>query len=157
EIYPRTNLVYYGTQGQLEYDFMLAPGADPSAIHMAFAGAGPLAIDAQGDLVIPTAAGPILQPRPVLYQEVNGSRQAIAGGFVLSGPDQAGFDVGAYDPSQPLVIDPLLKYSTYLGGMGDDLGTGIAVDAQGNMIVTGYTNSPDFPTQNAYQSNLAGG
>ncbi len=145
-VYPGIDLVYYGNQGQLEYDFVVAPGADPRAIALHFQGADGVALDAAGNLVVRTAAGPLVQHRPVLYQTVNGVRQSVAGSFVLLGPDQVGVTVGRYDPAQALVIDPTLAYSSYLGGSGEEMALGLAVDDQGDMFVTGQTSSPDFPT-----------
>ena len=105
-----------------------------------------MTLDGQGNLVLHTAGGDVVEHAPVVYQEIGGVRQPVSGQFVLEGDGQVGFAVGAYDHSQPLVIDPVLSYSTYLGGSGDDDGYGIAVDAAGNAYVTGYTASTDFPT-----------
>jgi hypothetical protein len=155
-LYPGISLDYYGSQKQLEYDFIVAPGADPGRVALAFSGAGQVQLDAQGDLVLDTAAGPVLQHAPFLYQEVNGVRQEVAGSFVLHG-QRVSFQVGAYDPSQPLVIDPTWSYSTYLGGSGQEDGNGIAVDATGAAYVTGDTTSVNFPTTpNAYQPGYGG-
>ena len=127
-VYPGVDLVYYGNQQQLEYNFTVAPGADPGVIRMAFTGAESATLDDQGNLVLQTAGGPVVEQAPVLYQESGGVRQSVAGQFVLEGNGQVGFAVGSYDPSQPLVIDPILSYSTYLGGSGGDNGSAIAVD-----------------------------
>jgi len=116
DIYPDVNLVYFGNQRQLEYDFVVRPGASPKAITLGFQGADRLEVDAQGDLVLYTAVGAIRQRRPVVYQEVQGARREIAGDYVLKGAGRVGFQVAAYDRSQPLVIDPVLSYATYLGG-----------------------------------------
>jgi hypothetical protein len=166
-IYPGISLDYYGTQQQLEYDFVVSPGVDPSTIALGFTRADGLPLDSQGNLVLDTANGPVRQNKPALYQDVNGVRQPVAGGFRLEGPGRVGFQVGAYDPSQPLVIDPVippptrhglgLDYSTYLGGTGDEDGFSIAVDSAGNAYVTGQTASMDFPTTSrAYQKTLKG-
>ncbi len=155
-VYPGINLAYYGNQGQLEYDFVVAPGADPHAITLNFAGADRLEIDSHGDLVLHCGGQNLLQHRPVLYQEVNGRRQEIAGTFVFSGSHQVGFQIGSYDASRPLVIDPVLSYSTFLGGSDFDDAHGIAVDAAGNAYVTGQTSSLDFPTENPTQPTYGG-
>ena len=137
--------MYYGNQQQLEYDFTVAPGADPGVIRLAFSGAESMALDAQGDLVLHTAAGDVEEHAPVLYQEKGGARQAVSGHYVLEPGGQVGFAVGNYDSSQPLVIDPTLGYSTFLGGDGNDQGNAIAVDQAGNVYITGYTDSDNFP------------
>src|SRR5437773_781610 len=113
-VYPGIDLVYYGKQRQLEYDFVVAPGADAKEIVLAFQGHDGLEVDAHGELVLHTAAGPIRQRKPDIYQEVSGVRKKISGGYVLMGTHQIGFRVAAYDPSRPLIIDPVLFYSTYL-------------------------------------------
>src|SRR5882672_1745071 len=146
-VYPGIDLVYYGNQRQLEYDFVVAPGADPNKIVLGFKGARKLAIDAQGDLVLHTAGGDIRQHKPIIYQEIDGIRRDIDGGYVRKGANHVGFQVAAYDPTWPLVIDPVvLSYSTYLGGERADRGVGIAADAAGNAYVTGGTTSISFPT-----------
>jgi hypothetical protein len=128
-IYAGVNLVYYGNQQQLEYDFTVAPGADPASIRMSFQGANSISLDSQGNLVLSTASGDVLEHAPVVYQVVGGSRQAIAGQFVLLGQDEVGFQVGPHDSSLPVTIDPVLSYSTYFGGTSDDVGQGIVVEA----------------------------
>jgi hypothetical protein len=163
-VYPGINLVYYGNQRQLEYDFVVAPGADPNNIRMAIAGAQDVTLDAQGNLVLHTSGGEVVEQAPVLYQTVNGTRHEVAGRYVLlpggdspSNPHQVGFQLGAYDPTKPLVIDPLfsLVYFTYLGDGA--FAYGIAVDSAGNPYVTGGTGSTSFPTVNPFQGKNAGG
>ena len=145
EVYPGIDLVYYGNQHQLEYDFVLAPGADPKKIVLGFKGADKLEIDAQGDLVLHAAGGDLRQHKPIMYQTIDGIRREIAGGYVRKGTERLGFQVAAYDTTQPLIIDPVvLSYSTYLGGNSGESGAGIAVDADGNVYVTGGTESPNF-------------
>ena len=115
-VYPGVDLVYYGNQGQLEYDFVVAPGADPGLVTLAFEGAREVHIDARGELVLGVEGGEVRQHKPVVYQEVAGVKQEVAGRYVMKGKRQVGFRVAAYDPSRPLIIDPVLVYSTYLGG-----------------------------------------
>src|SRR5439155_9537608 len=146
EVYPGIDLVYYRKQRQLEYDLVVRPGADPSTITLRLTGADKVEVDVQGDLVLHTAAGPIRQQRPFIYQEVGGVRKEIPGGYVLKGEQHIGFKVAAHDARRPLVIDPILSYSTYIGGGGRDSGHAIAVDAAGNAYVTGVTFAPNFPT-----------
>ena len=115
-VYPGVDLVYYGNQGQLEYDFVVAPSADPRLVTLAFEGAREVHIDARGELVLGVEGGEIRQHKPVVYQEVAGVKQEVASRYVMKGKRQVGFRVAAYDPSRPLIIDPVLVYSTYLGG-----------------------------------------
>src|SRR5262249_17370647 len=158
DVYPAIDLVYHGAQGQLEYDFVVAPGADPDTILLAFEGVDALELDSAGDLRLHGPEWALRQRKPVLYQDLAGVRQEIAGGYVRRGTRQVGFAIGPYDTSQPLVIDPVLVYSTYLGGTGSDSGSGIAVDAAGNAYVTGTTGSANFPTTpGAFQTALRGG
>jgi hypothetical protein len=156
-VYPGVDLIYYGNQGQVEHDFIVAPGADPSAIGIGIEGAEKLSIGAQGDLVLTLKDGEIRFQKPLIYQELAGVRHEIAGGYKLRGND-AGFKVAAYDPSKPLVIDPVLFYSTYLGSSGDDEAKAIAVDSSGNAYLTGFTSSATFPTTpGAFNTASAGG
>jgi hypothetical protein len=146
-VYPGIDLVYYGNQRQLEYDFVVAPGADPKKIVLGFKGANKMEIDAEGDLVLHARGGAIHQRKPVIYQEIDGVRTDINGAYVLKGSNRVGFKIAAYDVDRPLIIDPVvLSYSTYLGGGGSDFGNGIAVDAAGNAYITGGARQTDFPT-----------
>jgi uncharacterized protein (TIGR03437 family) len=155
--YPGIDLIYYGNQRRLEYDFVIAPGADPRMIRLAFEGAQRMGVDKGGDLVLQTNVGEIRQLKPVVYQEVNGKREIIAGRYVIKGKHKVGFELGAYDKNRPVVIDPVLHYSTFLGGSSSEEGIGIAVDAAGNAYVTGSTVSTDFPRSNALQPTFGGG
>lgn len=147
-VYPGVDVVYYGNQRQLEYDFIVEPQANPETIRLAFTGARSLKIDRNGDLLLETAAGLVRQKRPVAYQEIDGQQVTVTANYVVKNRRQVGFELGAYDPSRPLVIDPVIDYSTYLGGTGADEGNDIAVDNQGNIYVTGVTSSVNFPPKN---------
>ncbi|HEV8716789.1 MAG TPA: SBBP repeat-containing protein, partial [Candidatus Binatia bacterium] len=176
DVYPGVDLVYYGNQRQLEYDFVVTPGADPHVIRLAFAGLGgahgkeiqaqaaSLHLDADGALILPMADSELRFHQPRIYQEIDGTKQPVTARYVLFPPETAdsglrtaevGFAVAAYDPSKPLIIDPVLVYSTYLGDT--DSGQAIAVDAAGNAYVTGSTSSSNFPTAaEAFQSAYTG-
>ena len=167
-VYPGVDLVYYGNQGQLEYDFLVAPGVDPRTIKLAIQGASKLGVDAQGDLVADLGGEEIRMHKPVVYQpEESKSKHLqhnIEGSYVLTGENQVGFQVSGHDPHKALVIDPVLKYSTYLGGSGDDWGSvfdflrAIAVDPRGNAYIIGTTDSTDFPTTvGGFQTTFGGG
>ncbi len=161
DVYAGIDLTYYGNQQQLEYDFTVAPGADPGVIRLAFDGAASVSLDTAGNLVLHASGGNVVEHAPVVYQDLGGVRQPVAGQYVLGKDGQAGFAVGAYDHSRPLVIDPVLSYSTYLGGSGGytatDVGYAITVDQAGNAYVTGRTQSTNFPTtKGAAQTSLHG-
>jgi hypothetical protein len=188
DVYPGIDLVYYGascptqrsalsaqhsrnSQHCLEYDFVVAPYADPSPIQLRFTGADNIEIAADGALVVETGAYELRQPAPYIYQEVNGTRRQVAGEFRIQNSEfgigepelksqnskPVTFEIGAYDPSRPLVIDPVMSYSTYLGGIGDDFSRDIRTDQAGNIYVAGHTSSLDFPTANGWQSFHGGG
>jgi beta-propeller repeat-containing protein/ASPM-SPD-2-Hydin domain-containing protein len=155
-IYPGIDLVYYGYQGQLESDYVLAPGANPHQILLKIEGSESVRLDPQAGAILSAKSGDIRLHRPVAYQEVRGKRQEIAANYIQRGHDQIGIQVGPYDVSQPLVIDPVLVYATYLGGSSSngDHANAIAVDSSGSAYVTGQTTSTDFPTANAFSSTL---
>ncbi|HTD47799.1 MAG TPA: SBBP repeat-containing protein [bacterium] len=158
-LYPGIDLSFYGNQRQLEYDYVVHPGADPSKISLEFQGAQTLVVDNRGDLALQMRDDMVWHLKPVFYQNVAGVRREISGRYVLKTPHQVGFQVGAYDPRRPLVIDPvLLAGSTYLGGSGDDLGYAIVVDSAGSAYVTGTTSSANFPTTaGVYKTTEPGG
>ena len=145
-VYPGIDLIYYGREQQLEYDFIVAPGAEPSAIRQDFEGAQSVDIDTTGNLVLRTRGGELHQRKPFIYQETNGQKREIAGRYVKAGERQVRFAIGEYDRNLPLVIDPVLIYASYLGGSGQDGVHGIGTDGGGNAYVAGYATSTDFPT-----------
>jgi uncharacterized protein (TIGR03437 family) len=171
EIYPGIDLIWYGSGAQLEYDFVVAPGFDPKTIRLAFTGVDAAHIADNGDLVLTTATGELRQHRPLIYQKTNGQemgdgKQGIAGGYVMRRDGQVGFEIGEYDATRPLVIDPTIVYSTYLGGTRDmrleglsigDFASDIAIDAAGNAYVAGYTYGADFPTEKPMQATRSNG
>lgn len=142
-IYPGIDLVYYGKDGNLEYDWLVSPGADPRKIRMVFESADQLQIDKQGDLVIRSGGVEYRHKKPVIYQEAYGKRALVAGGWALQG-HEASFRLGAYDRRKELVIDPPLIYSSYYGGTGADYAYAVAVDSIGNTYVAGGTGSAGF-------------
>lgn len=144
-VYPGIDLLYYGNHQQLEYDFAVAPGADPRQIQFEIKGASETALDDDGNLVLSTNGAKLHFQTPVIYQESNGRRLPVNGGYTMKDASHIGFQVANFDASKPLVIDPVLVYSTYLGGSGSDQPTGIAVDNSGNVYIAGYTDSIDFP------------
>ena len=161
-IYPGIGLVYYVNQQQLEYDFEVAPGANPDVIQIHFGGVDKIAVNAQGELVLTLSGGEILQPKPVIYQMTNGARREISGGYRLVDARTVAFAVGGYDHSLPLVIDPVLSYSTYFGGNYGETAWSVAIYTNdGSIYMAGQTFSTQFtnwpvPT-GAYQTNYHGG
>jgi len=206
-VYPGIDLVYYGNEGHLEYDFVVAPEARPDRIQLRYEGARRLRLNSEGDLLLETASGVIEQQHPTAYQENNGRRSPVAARYVLRG-NRVRLEVARYDHAKPLIIDPPLTWATYssfhssssditavandtagnvyvtgyeisasgdadcmvaelnasgtsvvfktlLAGTGDDIGYAVALDASGNIYVTGQTNSNDFPTAGPAQA-LAG-
>ena len=157
EVYPGIDLIYYGKQGELEYDFEVAPGADPNQIQLNLEGSNVRL--AAGDLVLETAGGSIRLQAPRLYQTDGAAQKPVDGRFVLLAEHKVGFELGRYDRSKTLVIDPVLSYSSYLGGTGTETLPGIAVDTGSNFYVAGATNSATFPgtSTSSYQQTLAAG
>jgi len=145
QVYPGIDMIYYWNKGQLEYDFVVAPGADAAAICMDFQGAKNLELDQQGNLVLNLSGRKLAFNAPVLYQKSGDTKKYVEGHFVLVGHGQVRFEVGAYDKNSELVIDPSLMFSTYLGGAGDDRANAIALDSAGNIYLAGTTVSNGFP------------
>ena len=145
QVYPGIDLIFYGKQGKLEYDFEVAPGSDPRQVALKFQGADQLSLDRNGDLVVAVGGRDVKLEAPRVYQTVAGEQKAVVGSFALRAANQVGFELGAYDRSRALVIDPVLTYSTYLGGSGSETFTKIAVDSAFSAYVSGTTTSADFP------------
>jgi hypothetical protein len=154
-LYPGIDLVFYGNQSELEYDFIVAPGVNPDIIRLGFSGTDKLSLNQQGDLLIRTPAGIVLQKKPLVYQTRNGQKEIIAGSYALLDNYTIGFDLGSYDHNLPLIIDPVLYYTTYIGGSDQDNGTRIAIDQQGYIYITGYTFSTDFPSGAVLGSDIS--
>ncbi len=142
EIYPGIDLVYYGNQQRLEYDFTVAAGVNPGTIAIHFSGADKISVNAQGELVLQLGRDEMVQPRPVIYQTVGGVRREVSGGYRMLGSQDVAFNVGSYDRSLPLVIDPVLDYSTYFGGTDVDTAWSVAVcPTDGSVFIAGQTRS----------------
>ena len=152
-VYPGIDLIYYGNQRRLEYDFVVAPHANPRQVELHFSGAQQLRLDDLGNLHILGNNGEVAFEKPVIYQDEKGQHVPVKGRYVLLANHTVGFKVGKYDHSKALVIDPTLSYSTYLGGSTEDAGTAIAVDTLGSIYVVGFTSDADFPvTTGAFQT-----
>jgi len=156
-IYDGIDLRYYGNKGQLEYDFIVSPGANLSQINIRYDGVDGISIDNHGRLSIETKWGTIFESAPVLYQPGNDEPIIIEGNYRINPDNSFGFAIISknYDQNLPLIIDPAISYSTYLGGGSVDAGNGIAVDSDGNAYIVGRTSSNDFPAVNQYQSYQA--
>jgi len=159
DLYPGIDLKVYGVGKQIEYDWIVAPGADPGRIRFSYGDAADARIDENGDLRVRTDAGDLVHRRPVTYQEIGGKRVAVVSAFRETAENICGFSVGDYDSRYPLVIDPVvLAYGTCLGGGGADIGWEVAVaDDSGVVYVAGRTSSADFPVRDGFQEKPAGG
>ena len=168
-VYPGVDLVYYGNQRQLEYDFVVEPGANPNQIKLSFAGADGMRVDAaSGDLVLKLGEEEVRFRKPDIYQppvagvydrrrrSQSAATAELDGAFVVASHNEVAFRVAGYDLKRALVIDPVLSYSTYLGGSSYEGGSGIAIDSAGDAYVTGQTGSTDFPTVNPLQATYRG-
>ena len=160
DLYPGINLLYYGNGQQLEYDFTIAPKADPSLIRLHFDGVDRLSVNPQGELIVGLGEAELRQHRPVIYQLVGGVRREVSGGYRMADDRTVCFTVGKYNPDFPLIIDPAFTYSTYLGGNGGDTGLSIKVDKNGSVYLAGETLSSQFPpaqNKTPFQSQFHGG
>jgi Beta-propeller repeat/Domain of unknown function DUF11 len=167
-VYPGIDLVYYGNQGRLEYDFEVAPGVDTKQVNLRFRGSDNLHIDGGGNVVLAAGEGSVELEAPRVYQNIGGEQRMVAGKFALRSKDQVGFDLGDYDRSRALVIDPQLTFSTYLGGEGPESCSAItglpftpgcpaiAVDSGLNTYIAGSTESVDFPPLGEVNGGLTG-
>lgn len=144
-IYPGVDLVFYGNQRRLEYDFVVAPGGDPRTIHLKIEGARKMRVTADGDLVLTVPGGEVTLQKPLIYQQLHGEKRQIIGNYILAANHRVTFSVPDYDRSQPLILDPVLNYSTYLGGSAFDAAYAIAVNNSGDAFIAGQTVSTNFP------------
>ena len=146
DVYPGVDLIFYGSERRLEYDFIVAPGANPAAIALNVKGARSMRLNSRGDVLVGVPGGEVQLQKPVVYQRVKGERHEVAGSYVIAGNHRVTFSVPNYDRNEPLILDPVLNYSTYVGGTTDENATGIAVDSSGDAFITGVSSSTDFPT-----------
>lgn len=156
QVYPGVDVLYHGARGGLEYDVIVAPGADPDVVTVVADGADSLRLAPDGDLLLGVGQGELRQQKPTIYQDVDGRRRYVPGAYELGDGNRFRFAVGPYDRDRALVIDPVLSYSTYLGSNGDEAGTAIVVDSGGNSYVTGATSSTTFPTAGPAQAGPGG-
>lgn len=157
DIYPGINLKYYGSSGSMKYDFIIHPGADPLQIMIRYEGVSDLRLTDKGDLEIETAFGQLHEKSPQIYQEIDGKRLQVSGRYEIREPGVLGFAIEQYyDPSFPLIIDPLYEYGAFLGGINLDEGMGVAVDGSGAAYIVGRTLSADFPMENPYHDDYGG-
>jgi uncharacterized repeat protein (TIGR01451 family) len=156
DVYPDVQLVYHGNEGQLEYDFVIAPGGDARAIELEYVGSRGMRIDADGALVIQVGGLEVRQPRPIAYQERDGVREYVSARYILKRRTIT-FELAPFDRSRPLVIDPVVSLSSFLGGSADDVVNGLAMDSSGSVYLTGETGSADFPTTAGVVQGANGG
>ncbi|MDD3732021.1 MAG: SBBP repeat-containing protein, partial [candidate division Zixibacteria bacterium] len=158
DIYPGIDLKYYGHKDCLEYDFMIAPGADLSQISLSYEGAVSMTVNENGELLVETGWSRIVEHKPKIYQIYRGQRITLDGQYVLRSANSFGFSISNdYDPRLPLVIDPVLTFNTYLGGGALEESFGITVNSENCALITGVTESVNFPTYNAYQETIEAG
>ena len=160
QLYPGVSLVYYGNQRLFEYDLTVSPGASPDLIKIHFDGVDEISIDAQGGLILQVGGDELRQPAPVVYQTIQGRRQSVRGGYQIVDARTVAFTIGKYDQRLPLVIDPVLNFSTYFGGNSSETAWSVALDPNGFIYVAGNTLSSQFPTNsrpNGFQTNFTGG
>lgn len=155
EVYPGIDVAFHGNGRELEYDFIVAPGADPSLARLRFDGVHAADLSEQGDLRLHFRGGTLIHRRPVAYQETENGRETVAAAYAMGEDGSVHFELGAYDPTRPLVIDPVLSYATFLGGVDFDRCWDIAVTADGAAIIIGETESPSFPSLNVLSTNVA--
>ena len=156
-VYPGIDLLYYGNNGELEYDFIVAPDIDYRIIKLKFEGAEKLELNETGDLLLHTKQGTIVQKAPFVYQENNYRKQIIESQYLLADNNQVSFQIADYDKTRPLIIDPVLTYASYLGDTNNEEGNDIAIDGDGNSYIVGSTTSVDFPLNKPFQNQYGGG
>jgi hypothetical protein len=155
-VYPGIDVRYYGNPGGLEYDWVLRPGANPALLRWSITGARHLQVDGRGDLIVAAAGMSLRQASPVVYQTVGNERRPVLARYVRLAGGHFGLRLGQYNRRLPLIVDPSLAYSLYLGGSGNDSGNAVAIDQNGHIVVVGDTSSTNFPRVNPFQASLGG-
>lgn len=156
DVYPGIDLIFHGNRNQIEHDFHVAPHVKPDQVQFSIKGAQGLRLDASGNIEVSLTHGILVFRKPIAYQESEWGRMAVESAFVLNGDGSVKFQVGPYDDNRELVIDPVFSFSTYLAGSSADYPTATTTDSSGNVYVTGFTLSSDFPIKNAIQSTPNG-
>ncbi len=156
-VYGGIDAAYHGRTDGLEFDFILAPHADPAQIRLAFEGVEGLDLNPEGDLLLHAVGGLVRRQKPTIYQAVAGEIVKVAGDYLLQGDGEVSFRVADYDQTEALVIDPVINWATFLGGSADDFGEAVAVDSDGNVYVAGRTSSIDFPAGRGLEDDCQGG
>ncbi len=156
DLYPGIDMNYSGDRARVKSEFVVAPGADPSRIRLSYI-AEHVSIDSNGDLTLSSNTGELREAAPEIFQEIDGRRIYVDGRYLLLDAHTVGFEIGAYDRTKTLVIDPTLSYSTYLGGTSSGAVTAVAVDTAANLYVTGWTAALNFPIAGSVQSSNQGG
>ena len=156
-LYPGIDMTYAGDAPKLKSEFLVAPGSDPGQIRLAYPDANSISVDAHGDLIVHMDAAEFRDQAPTAYQELAGVRHPVRAGYRILPGNTVAFDLGDYDATLPLVIDPVISYSTYLGGTAQSAVTALAVDATGSLYAAGWTEAIDFPVSNAIQAVNRGG
>jgi len=161
DVWKGIDIIYYDKQGEVEYDFIVSPGVDPSVIQLHFKNISDAYLDASGNLIVDLEVGKFIQQKPFVYQEFKTkegtNKKEVTSSYVLLDEGRVAFTLGAYDKHLPLIIDPVISFASFLGGKYEDSGKALSLDASGNIIVVGDTRSPDFPSQNAFDSRLGRG
>ena len=157
DLYPGIDLSYAAAGRRIKSEFVVRPGADPAQIRLVYQGANRISVGAGGDLIVSVRRSELREEAPEIYQDLDRGRVQLNGRYRLLGPRTVGFEIDGYDPFKPLVIDPSVSYSTYLGGSAMSAVTGVAADGSGNLYVAGWTEALDFPIAGAVQASNQGG
>jgi hypothetical protein len=156
EVYAGVDLIFHGSDDNLEHDFRISPGADPARLRFSIVGANRISLSDSGDLEVSLRSGTLIFQKPLAYQESARGKETVESSFVLNSDDTVQFRLGRYDRSRELIIDPVFSFSTYLAGSIADYTTAVTSDSTGNVYVTGYTYSSNFPIEDGVQATYEG-